>query len=257
VFASTIVPTSSSLEPVQSESSVIPGIIPSGIALLDDWIGGVRDAGSHLLTGGSGSGKSSIALQFADAGLRKGEPVAMLVNSRVDDIKSHARFLGVNLTAPLRDGRLVLLRYRPDFVHRAQHAVSSEQVIADLARFVAPLSPSRIVIDSIAPFFNASGSVRSMALALAEWLERIGGSSLLTFPEDLAEDYDRGLEPLVQGAAAVIRLAREDAEIRRAELVNLRYPAPSMAIRRFVIRERMGIVAEHAIRGERLSLRAP
>jgi hypothetical protein len=61
----------------------------------------------------------------------------------------------------------------------------------------------------------------------------------------------------VQGAAAVIRLAREDAEIRRAELVNLRYPAPSMAIRRFVIRERMGIVAEHTVRGERLSLRAP
>jgi KaiC/GvpD/RAD55 family RecA-like ATPase len=242
---------------VKREGSDIPGIIPSGIALLDDWIGGMRDGGAHLLTGGSGSGKSSIALQFADAGLRRGEPVAVLVNAGVDDVLSHARFLGIHLEAPLRDGRLVLLRYRSDFVHRAQHAVSSEQVVASLARLIAPLSPSRIVLDGIAPFFAGVAPVRSMASALTEWLERIGSCSLLTFPEDLSGEYDRGLEPLVQTSAAVIRLAREDAEVRRAELINLRYPAPSIALRRFVIREQAGIVAEHSVRGDRLSLRAP
>jgi KaiC/GvpD/RAD55 family RecA-like ATPase len=242
---------------VKREGSDIPGIIPSGIALVDDWIAGVRDAGSHLLTGGSGSGKSTIALQFADAGLRRGEPVAMLISGRVDDLMSHARFLGIDVKAPLRDGRLLLVRYRQDFVLRAQHAVSSEQVISDLARIIAPLSPARIVVDGISPFFAGVTPIRSMAVALADWLERIGSCSMLTFPEDLAAEYDRGLEPLVNAASAVIRLAREDAEIRRAELVNLRYPAPSIAIRRFVIRERAGIVAEHAVRGERLTLRAP
>ena len=242
---------------MKREGSDNPGIIPSGIALLDDWISGVRDGGAHLLTGGSGSGKSSIALQFADGGLRRGEPVAMLVNSRVDDVLSHARFLGIKLEAPLRDGRLLLLRYRPDFVHRAQHAVSSEQVVGDLARLVAPVSPSRIVLDSLAPFFASVAPIRSMASALVDWLERIGSTSLLTFPEDLSGEYDRALEPIVQAAAAVIRLAREDAEIRRAELVNLRYPAPSISLRRFVVRELAGIVAEHAVRADRLSLRAP
>ena len=31
------------------------GIIPSGVALLDDWLSGVRAGATHLLTGGSGS----------------------------------------------------------------------------------------------------------------------------------------------------------------------------------------------------------
>jgi circadian clock protein KaiC len=242
---------------VKGEGSAIPGIIPSGIALLDDWISGVRDVGAHLLTGGSGSGKSTLALQFANVALSRGEPVAMLVNARVDDVKSHARYLGMNLIPPLRDGRLLLLRYKPDFVHRAQHAVSSDQVVADLARLVAPHGPRRIVIDSISPFVAGPAPVRPAVVELANWLERIGSTSLLTFPEDLSEGYDRDLEPLVQNAAAVIRLVREDADVRRAELVSLRYPAPATASRQFVIRERTGIVAERAVRDERISLRMP
>jgi circadian clock protein KaiC len=242
---------------VKREGSAISGIIPSGIALLDDWIDGVRDDGVHLLTGGSGSGKSTIALQFADAALRRGEPVAMLVNARVDDVKSHARYLGLNLVPPLRDGRLLLLRYRPDFVHRAAHAVSSDQVVADLSRIVAPHTPARIVIDTISPFMTGPAPIRPVVVELADWLGRIGSSTLLTFPEDLSGGYDRDLEPLVQNAAAVIRLVREDADVRRAELVSLRYPAPATASRRFVIREDAGIVAERTVRDERISLRMP
>jgi KaiC/GvpD/RAD55 family RecA-like ATPase len=242
---------------VKGEGSAIPGIIPSGIALLDDWIAGVRDDGAHLLTGGSGSGKSTLALQFAHAALSRGEPVAMLVNARIDDVKSHARYLGMNLMPSLRDGRLLLLRYRADFVHRAAHAVSSDQVVADLARIVAPHSPRRIVIDSISPLIAGPAPIRPAVVELADWLARIGSTALLTFPEDLSEGYDRDLEPLVQNAAAVIRLVREDADVRRAELVSLRYPAPATATRQFVIRERAGIVAERAVRDERLSLRMP
>jgi KaiC protein len=172
-------------------------------------------------------------------------------------VLTHASFLGVALETPLRDGRLALLRYRPDFVHRAQHAVSSEQVIADLARLIAPSRPSRIVLDSVAPLFASVVPIRSMASALVAWLEEIGSTSLLTYPEDVSGEYDRALEPLVQSAAAVIRLTREDAEVRRAELVNLRYRVPSISIRRFVVREHAGIVAEHSVRVDRLSLRAP
>jgi KaiC/GvpD/RAD55 family RecA-like ATPase len=251
------VPTSSSDDYVKRDGLAIHGIIPSGVALLDDWIAGVRDDGTHLVTGGSGAGKSTLALQFADASLRRREPVAMLVNTRIDDLKSHARYIGVNLDAPLRDGRLLLLRYRSDFVHRASHAVSSEQVIGDLARLVAPHNPARVIIDTVSPFVAGPMPVRSSALALVEWLGRLGSMALLTLPEDVTEAYDRSIEPLVQSAAAVIRLAREDADVRRAELVNLRYPAPPTSVRGFVIRERLGIVAEHDVRVERLTLRAP
>lgn len=209
------------------------------------------------MTGGSGSGKSSVALQFADAGARHGEPVVMLVHGRAGDVKSHARFLGLKLDAPLRDGRLVLLRYRDDFVHRAAQAVSPEQVVADLARIISPHRPGRLVIDSLSPLVTSGGGlpVGLVMSALADLLEQIGSTALLTFPENLAEGYDRNLEPLVQGASAVIRLTREDATVRRAELVNIRYAAPSAATMRFVIRRDAGILTEHPVREDRAVLR--
>src|SRR5262245_61137538 len=169
-FASTIVPN--------------PGreILRSGVALLDDWLAGVRDGGVHLLTGGPGSGKSTLALLFADAGLRGGESVALLVHSRADDVKAHARHLGIDLKTPLRRGRLLLLRYRSDFVHAATHAVSSEQVVADLDRIITAHRPTRIVIDTFSPFVALAPPVAPAVAALTELLERTGATSFLTFP---------------------------------------------------------------------------
>lgn len=211
----------------------------------------------HLLTGGPGSGKSSIALHFVDAGLRRGESAVMLVHARADDVKAHAKYLGVNLETPLHDGRLLLLRYRSDFVHRATQAVSPEHVIADLERVILPQRPARIVIDTFSPFVTGPPPIGPAVAALADVLERSESTSLLTFPEELAAGYDRNLEPLMQGAAAVIHLAHEDANVRRAELLTIRYPAPGTTTRRFIIREGSGIISDHAVRGERLTLRVP
>ncbi len=181
----------------------------------------------------------------------------MLVHARTDDLKAHASYLGVDLDAPLRDGRLLLLRYRSDFVRRAAHAASPEQVVADLERVIAPQGPSRLVIDTIAPFVTTDPPLAPVVVALMDMIDRSAATTLLTFPEDLSAGYDRSLEPLVQGAAAVVRLVQEDAQVRRAELLSLRYQPPAVTTMRFVIRERAGVVAEHAVRGERLTLRVP
>jgi len=197
-----------------------------------------------------------MAFEFADAGLRRGESVAMLVHSRADDVLSHARYIGVDLRKPIRDGRLLLVRYRPEFLERASHG-APDDVIADLERLVSSHRPRRIVIDTFSPLVSGGPPVVGAATALAQLLERTGTASLLTFPEELAEGYDRSLEPIVQSAAVVIRLVREDADVRRAELLSARAPSPEVATKRFVIREGRGIVPEHAIRAERLTLRAP
>ncbi|HEY9225722.1 MAG TPA: ATPase domain-containing protein [Gemmatimonadaceae bacterium] len=232
-------------------------IIHSGVTLIDEWLTGVRDGGTHVLTGGPGSGKSSIALQFADAGLQQGESVAMLVNSRADDTKSHARFLGLDLDTPLKSSRLLLLRYRSDFVHTASQAVSPDEVLADLDRIIASHRPKRLIIDSFAPFVSGAPPVGPFAVALAGMLERWSATTLLTFPEELSSGYDRSLEPLLHGASAVIRLVREETAVRRAELLSLRYEPPATTSRRFVIRAGVGIVCEHPARLERLTLRIP
>lgn len=235
----------------------MPGTIPSGIPLLDDWLSGVRESGTHILTGGPGSGKSSLALHFADAGLRGGERVAMLADARSSDIKSHARFLGMDLERPLERGHLLLLRYRSGFIHAASQAASPDEVIDDLDRILAPHAPRRIIIDTFAPFVSGSPPVGPFAVALAGLLERRAATTMLTFTEDLSAGYDRSLAPLVQHASAVIRLVREDSAVRRAELLSLRYEPPASTSTRFVIRANTGIVCEHPMRLERLALQLP
>jgi KaiC/GvpD/RAD55 family RecA-like ATPase len=239
---------------VKRTGEIVRGIIPSGVALLDDWLTGVRQGSAHLLTGGTGSGKSSLALHFAEAGTRRGESVVMLVHVRADDVKSHARFLGLELDAPLRDGRLILLRYRSDFDQRAAQAVSPEQVVSELGRIISPYGPARLVIDTFSPLVTSGLPVAPVMSALADLLEQTGSTGLLAFPEDLSAGYDRNLEPLVQGAAAVIRLTREDTNVRRAELVNIRYPTTSTSMVRFVIRRDVGIVTDQPIREDRAVL---
>jgi KaiC/GvpD/RAD55 family RecA-like ATPase len=181
----------------------------------------------------------------------------MLTHACAGDLSTHARSLGLKLDAPLRDGRLVLLKYRPDVVHNAALAVSSNQAVADLERLIAAHGSSRVIVDTIAPFLAGDPPVGGVVAAIAEMLERVASTSVLTFSEDLATSYDRSLEPLVQRASGVIRLVREDANIRRAELVNIRYTPPPSAAVRFVIRRDVGIVAEHPVRAERVALRVP
>lgn len=231
------------------------GINSSGVALLDGWLsdGGARAGATSVLTGGSGAGKSAIALDFADAALRNDESVAMLVQARADDVKRHAAFLGIDLDTPLRDGRLLLLRYRPDVVVRAARAGAGDEVIGDLERRVAPHGAARLVIDSFAPLLSGAPA----AAALADFLDRSDSIKLLTFPEDLADGYDRALEPIVQRASAIVRLVHENDGVRRAELVNIRGCAPRVASVRFVLREGRGIVADHAVRGPERLTRVP
>lgn len=212
-------------------------MIRSGIAPLDDVFGGMREDSYFLLTGGPGSGKSTWCLHFADSGFRIGERVAMLVHSRRADVLSHADYLGIDLKTPLRDGRLLLLRYRADFARRIANALSAERVIDDLRRLVGVHRPKRVVIDSFAPLLDDGSAAGVAASALAEHLERLGCAALLTYPGDVRAGYDRRLEPLVQGAAGVLRLAREAGTgFHVADALSVRNGAPRAATARFIIR---------------------
>jgi|SRR5437867_4504224 len=216
-------------------------MIRSGIAPIDDLLGGFRPGSSYLLTGGPGSGKSSCCLQFADAGLRRGERVAMLVLGRAVDVRAHAASLGIDLATGLRDGRLLLLRYRSDFARRAAHALSTNRVLDDLRHIIGPHRPKRIVIDSFAPLLDDGSASSEAAASLADFLERAGSTSLLTYPGDLRNGYDRCLEPIVQSAAGLLRLSRDEVGTHRVEALSLRQEAARTGVARFVIRPRQGI----------------
>ena len=180
----------------------------SGASVLDDVLGELAPGRLYLVTGGAASGKSAFALQFLSDGLGRGESVALLTSALPDDAKALARQLGLDMNAALRARRLLMLRYRLAMARPLGHVAAIERVVDDLRELLRPARPARIAIDSFTPFLS-DGAATGLGIALlAECLESTGASTVLTFPEPLDDSYDRRLEPVVQRAAALLRLRR-------------------------------------------------
>jgi KaiC/GvpD/RAD55 family RecA-like ATPase len=176
----------------------------------------------HILVGGPGTGKTTLGLRFLGAGLALGERAAMLVMTRGSDVKAHARRLGIAIDDALRFERLMLLRYLSDFDERRARTASSAGPVDELARLLSSVQPSRIVIDSFAPLLGEQTSGGQSLAALAAYLDQSGATSLLTYPEDISNGYDRRLEPLMQNAAAIFRLQRRSPDQIDSETLTTR-----------------------------------
>jgi hypothetical protein len=234
-------------------------MIPSGIPPLDARLGGAIPGRIHMLSGGPGTGKTTAGLQFIRHGLQLGETVAMLTSDRLVDLRSHAEHLAIDLETPLREGRLVLLRYRPSFSALLQHTASPEQMLEDLRRLLLPVRPARVVVDTVSPLVSSASHADLTVTALGDLLETMEMTSLVTYAGDLTAGrglgYDHRLEPLVERAAAVFHLTRQlgDRDLPtdprpsaeptfRFHVLRVRQPVRSSAPATYTIDAGMGLV---------------
>lgn len=183
-------------------------MIQSGIAPLDEHLGGLFPGRVHLLTGGPGTGKSTACLQFLDSGLRMGEPVGMVTLDRLSDLAAHARSTGLDLEPALRTGQLLLLRFRVGFAGLVDCAALPSLVIDDLRRLIAEVRPARLVIDPLTPFLADGSASGSTLAALAQFLDELGATAIVTYPRNVSEGSDARLDPIVQRAVAILHLTR-------------------------------------------------
>jgi circadian clock protein KaiC len=147
----------------------------SGIPETDELLGGGLDRGtSTLLAGPAGSGKSSIAVQYAAAAAERGEPVAMyLFDEGLTLLFRRARGLGMNLQEHVDKGRLLVHQLDPaelspgDFIHQIRDAV--------LARGLRVL-----VIDSLNGFLNAMPGEQLLTVQLHELLSFLNQHGVVT-----------------------------------------------------------------------------
>ncbi len=197
-------------------------MIRSGIVLIDELCGGLRPRSSYLLTGGAGAGKTTCALQFLGQGIDRGEVAVMLTHATRVELLSLAASLEIDLPKALRSERVVLLRYRSDFVRRVAQAGTTERVLDEVRGLLTKYRPRRLVIDTFAPFLDDASPSPLVASALVELIERSQTTALLTYADDLAERYDRRVEPIVQHAAGVFRLSHDAGRTRRMHVVSLR-----------------------------------
>ena len=122
-------------------------VISTGITELDEMMGGgVPEGDSILVAGSTGTGKSLVATQFINEGLKQGEKCIVAVfEERPLDYVERADSFGLDLETPRQDGRLTILYLRP-------LDLSVDETLQELLDAVAKIKSSRLVIDSLAGF---------------------------------------------------------------------------------------------------------
>lgn len=222
----------------------------SGIAPLDARLGGMLPGRAHVLSGAPGTGKSLACLEFLNAGLERGEQVALLTHDDPADLLAQAEYLGIDLDAALREDRFALLRYQLDFASRFGRTPQPSIAFNELRGLLGGCTPCRIAIDSIAPIIDAGTAAGAGISAMLEFLDRCNATSLLTFPGDFSGRYDRRLEPIVQRAAAVLHM-ETGREGHQLTVRKVRFAVGSTAPVTYAIRAGAGLVVTEGARSRR------
>jgi circadian clock protein KaiC len=121
--------------------------LSSGIPELDKMLGGgIPEGDSILVAGASGTGKSVLATQFINEGLRHGEPgIIAIFEERAKEYVGRAGSFGLDLETPQHDGKLEVLYLRP-------LDLSVDETMQEILDTVKTLGAKRLVIDSLAGF---------------------------------------------------------------------------------------------------------
>lgn len=219
-------------------------MLKSGIAPIDQRLGGLTPRKPHLLTGPPGSGKSSICLAFISRVVSEGKSAAILTQDDPRELLDHATYLGLglDLRQAAAAGRFVTVCYRPDFAFRLERAVSPQTLVDELVREMGPGAPDCVAVDSVLPFLDASSASGMGAIALTQVLDRLRATAIVTYPGDVREHYDRRLDPLVRRCAALLHLSWSGEGTARMDVVKSRTRLSSNSPAYFSVQAGKGIV---------------
>jgi len=148
--------------------------VKSGLAALDQLLGGGMEQGSStLISGPPGSGKSTLAAQFTAAALARGEKAAMfLFEESAGNLINRSDSLKMNLRGGLDDGRLTLQQIDP--------AELSPGEFAHTVCAAAAAGAGVVVIDSLNGYLNAMPDERFLVTHLHEMLTFLGQHGVVT-----------------------------------------------------------------------------
>lgn len=147
----------------------------SGIQELDHLLGGGLDRGtSTLFMGPPGSGKSSLAVQYATSAARQGEHAAMfLFDEGRETCINRAMAMGMDIPRHIQEEKIALRQIDPaevspgEFSHLVRHSVEH-----DKARVV--------VIDSLNGYLNAMPEEKFLTTQMHELLSYLSQQGVIT-----------------------------------------------------------------------------
>ncbi len=202
----------------------------TGIPGLDEvLLGGLPKDHVYLLEGAPGTGKTTLALQFALEGIRSGEKALYITLSETArELHAIADSHGWDLGAlSVFEITPVEASLRPDEEYTIFHSdeVEMAETIKLIIDRVEEEEATRVVIDSLAELrllSRDSVRYRRQTLALKQHFTRKNVTVLL-LDDRMAQNVDRQMHSLVHGVLSLERLPREYGKSRRRlEVAKLR-----------------------------------
>lgn len=212
--------------------------IPSGIATLDELLGGGLELGTTcLFIGPPGTGKSTLASVFTRSAALQGHATAIfLFDERPETFKARAKALGVDLSPLIAENRLLLRKMDTssitpgEFAQRIRTAVEEHQVKV-------------IVIDSLTGYFNTMESTTMLVVQMHELLDYMNRNGVLTMLL-LSQEEVLNIGPnsridvsYLSDSIIVLRMFESGGEIRRClSAIKKRQGEHKTSIRELFIR---------------------
>ena len=152
--------------------------ISSGIARLDGMLSGkgFYRGSSILISGTSGTGKTSVVAHFVDAACRRGERCLFFAfEESPRQIVRNMRSIGIDLQPWVRKGLLLFQAARPTYGGIEEHLLVTHKRISSF-------QPSVVVVDPVTNLIMVStpNEVRSMLTRLVDFLKTQGITSIFT-----------------------------------------------------------------------------
>jgi circadian clock protein KaiC len=149
--------------------------IPSGLAALDDLLGGgIENGTSTLFVGAPGTGKSSVAVQFAITAARRGETAALFIfDESINTLRTRCKGLGMDLGPFIDAGRIRVRQIDPA-------ELSPGEFVFEIRQAVERHHATMVVIDSLNGYLNAMPDERFLIVQLHELLTYLGHNGVAT-----------------------------------------------------------------------------
>jgi circadian clock protein KaiC len=148
--------------------------LASDVPALDSLLGGgIEEGTSTLIVGAAGTGKSTLAAQFATAAARRGQKAAMfLFDESPQTLLSRCEELQIDLASLVETDDVLLRQVDPAELTPGEFIHTIRQVVDDGVKVV--------VIDSLNGYLNAMPEERFLTIQLHELLMYLGQRGVAT-----------------------------------------------------------------------------
>jgi circadian clock protein KaiC len=211
-------------------------IISTGIPKLDAMFGraGYFRGGSLLVSGTSGTGKSTIAALFADAVCRRGETcIYFAFEESPDQIVRNVRSIGIDLDAWRRAGLLHFRAFRPSSFGLEMH-------LSLILKVIDEIKPQIVIVDPVSSFMAAgtASDAHAMLMRLIDLLKVRQITALLTSLTGgghMAEQPDVDVASLIDTWVLLRNLEQAGERTRTLSIVKSRGMNHSNQVRELML----------------------